>query len=48
MHGSKNLMSSRTSTFSLFHRYFWRPPRAHGDVIEDRSVSYLELFSDLV
>ena len=41
-------MSSRTSTFSLFRRYFWRPPRAHGDVIEDRSVSFLELFYDLV
>ncbi len=27
---------------------FWLPPRAHGDVIEDRSVSFLELFYDLV
>ncbi|MEM9133256.1 MAG: low temperature requirement protein A [Actinomycetota bacterium] len=25
-----------------------RPPRAHGDVIEDRTVSFLELFYDLV
>jgi low temperature requirement protein LtrA len=29
-------------------RLFWQPPRAHGDVIEDRSVSFLELFYDLV
>ena len=27
---------------------FWMPPRAHGDVIEDRTVSFLELFYDLV
>ena len=31
-----------------FRRLFWRPPRAHGDVIEDRTVSFLELFYDLV
>ena len=31
-----------------FRRRFWQPPRAHGDVIEDRTVSFLELFSDLV
>ncbi len=31
-----------------FHRYFWQPPRAHGDVIERRDVSFLELFYDLV
>lgn len=31
-----------------FHRYFWQPPRAHGDVIEGREVSFLELFYDLV
>ena len=41
-------MSSRSSTFSLFRQYFWKPPRAHGDVVEDRSVSFLELFYDLV
>ena len=27
---------------------FWQPPRAHGDIIEDRTVSFLELFYDLV
>ncbi len=27
---------------------WFRPPRAHGDVVEDRSVSFIELFYDLV
>ncbi len=36
------------SVASQFKRIFWQPPRAHGDVIEDRSVSFLELFYDLV
>ncbi len=27
---------------------WFRPPRPHADVIEDRSVSFLELFYDLV
>jgi low temperature requirement protein LtrA len=31
-----------------FRRHFWQPPRAHGDVIEGREVSFLELFYDLV
>jgi low temperature requirement protein LtrA len=31
-----------------FRRWFWRPPRAHGEVIADRAVSFLELFYDLV
>jgi low temperature requirement protein LtrA len=34
--------------FSEFRRRFWLPPRAHGEIIEDRAVSYLELFYDLV
>ncbi len=33
---------------SGFRRRFWLPPRAHGDVLEDRTVSFLELFYDLV
>lgn len=33
---------------SAFRRYFWQPPRAHGDIIEGREVSFLELFYDLV
>ncbi len=36
------------SIFTKFRRRFWMPPRAHGEVIEDRSVSFLELFYDLV
>lgn len=31
-----------------FRRRFWLPPRPHGQVIEDRTVSFLELFYDLV
>lgn len=31
-----------------FRQRFWQPPRAHGDVVEDRTVSFLELFYDLV
>lgn len=31
-----------------FGRYFWQPPRAHGEIIEHREVSFLELFYDLV
>lgn len=35
------------SLLEEFRRRFWQPPRAHGDVIQDRSVSFLELFYDL-
>jgi low temperature requirement protein LtrA len=31
-----------------FRRWFWQPPRAHGEIITDRTVSFLELFYDLV
>jgi hypothetical protein len=31
-----------------FKRWFWRPPRPHGEVVADRQVSNLELFYDLV
>jgi low temperature requirement protein LtrA len=31
-----------------FRDWFWRPPRAHGEIDPERSVSYLELFYDLV
>jgi low temperature requirement protein LtrA len=31
-----------------FKRWFWRPPRPHGETIADRQVSVLELFYDLV
>ncbi|MDH3292837.1 MAG: low temperature requirement protein A [Acidimicrobiia bacterium] len=34
--------------FAAFKERFWLPPRAHGDVIEDRTVGFIELFYDLV
>ena len=37
-----------SETHGRFKRWFWRPPRAHGEVIADRQVSNLELFYDLV
>lgn len=40
--------NDQLSGLAGFRRYFWQPPRAHGQVIEDRSVSFLELFYDLV
>ncbi len=36
------------SSAVAFHRHFWQPPRAHGDAIVGREVSFLELFYDLV
>jgi low temperature requirement protein LtrA len=37
-----------SETYGRFKRWFWRPPRAHGETIADRQVSFLELFYDLV
>jgi low temperature requirement protein LtrA len=37
-----------TSTVGRFRRWFWRPPRPHGELIIDRRVSPLELLYDLV
>ena len=37
-----------SETRGRFKRWFWRPPRPHGEVIADRQVSVLELFYDLV
>ncbi len=31
-----------------FRRWLWSPPRAHGETIAERRVSFLELFYDLV
>lgn len=33
---------------SSFRRWLWSPPRPHGEIIPDRTVSFLELFYDLV
>jgi low temperature requirement protein LtrA len=37
-----------SETHGRFKRWFWRPPRVHGEIIADRQVSVLELFYDLV
>lgn len=37
-----------SQTVRRFRQWFWRPPRPHGEIIADRSVSSLELFYDLV
>jgi low temperature requirement protein LtrA len=39
-------MQSRT--IDRFRDWFWHPPRAHGETIEGRTVSNLELLYDLV
>jgi len=35
-------------TVARFKRWFWQPPRAHGEILHDRVVTNLELFYDLV
>lgn len=35
-------------TSGRLRHWLWRPPRAHGETITDRTVSFLELFYDLV
>ena len=39
-------MSEQQSQQRFLDR-FWQPPRAHGEVDHDRTVSFLELFYDL-
>ena len=34
--------------FGRWRATFWQPPRRHGEIIADRTVSFLELFYDLV
>lgn len=36
------------ATGRRFKQWFWRPPRPHGETVEGRTVSFLELFYDLV
>lgn len=40
--------SAEPSAVRQFRRWFWQPPRAHGEIEVERRVSFLELFSDLV
>jgi low temperature requirement protein LtrA len=35
-------------TIDRFRQWFWRPPRPHGQALQDRSVTNLELLYDLV
>ncbi len=37
-----------SSGLDLFRRYFWQPPRAHGEIIEERSKAKFKDFADLV
>ena len=39
---------TEASAIRRFSRWFWRPPRAHGEIETERRVSFLELFYDLV
>jgi low temperature requirement protein LtrA len=41
-------VSDVASTYGRLRQWMWRPPRAHGETITDRTVSFLELFYDLV
>ena len=42
------LPTGEPGTVSRFRSWFWRPPRAHGEIEAERTVSFLELFYDLV
>lgn len=48
MTGHSDPTSGGPSAFGRFRRWFWQPPRAHGEVEAERRVSFLELFYDLV
>jgi low temperature requirement protein LtrA len=41
-------VSDGSSTSGGLRQWLWRPPRPHGETISDRTVSFLELFYDLV
>src|SRR5262245_64343917 len=41
-------MSTPDQPRRTFRSVFWQPPRPHGDVIVDRTVTFLELLYDLV
>jgi low temperature requirement protein LtrA len=50
MEGAGSFFSrfDRSGQVRLFRRWLWRPPRAHGEVDQMRTVSNLELLYDLV
>ncbi|MGI9616679.1 MAG: low temperature requirement protein A [Acidimicrobiales bacterium] len=43
-----NIDNETNGSIKAAARAWFRPPRAHGDIDEDRTVSFLELFYDLV
>lgn len=48
MHIAPAYADAMGETRGRFKRWFWRPPRPHGEIIVGRTVSFLELFYDLV
>ncbi len=46
--GSKSGKVSARTMQERFRARFWQQPRPHGEIIPDRTVSFLELFYDLV
>jgi low temperature requirement protein LtrA len=46
--GYLGAVSDGNPTSGRLRQWLWRPPRAHGETIADRTVSFLELFYDLV
>jgi low temperature requirement protein LtrA len=46
--GTKPDKIAAAAMTSRFRARFWQPPRPHGEIIPDRTVSFLELFYDLV
>jgi low temperature requirement protein LtrA len=41
-------VGAEPSAVRRFRGWFWRPPRAHGEIEVERRVSFLELFYDLI
>jgi low temperature requirement protein LtrA len=46
--GYLGAVTDEDPTSGRLRQWLWRPPRAHGETIADRTVSFLELFYDLV
>lgn len=46
--GDRGSAAPEPSAVGRFGAWFWRPPRAHGEIEAERRVSSLELLSDLV
>ena len=46
--GDPRAAAAEPGAIRRFRGWFWRPPRAHGEIEAERRVSFLELFYDLV